>query len=131
MAEQNDALSDEDRATLDHTRHIRQTLVKSLVGENIRLPDDKTDKAVLLSLLDGIDKDVVNRNRIKIAAKTEQAIGNMSGVIAQALLKHRPGEPLIFEDRIIELPDSIPAVQTVPGEMSIGVISLTQEDLDE
>lgn len=59
----------DDVATLNETRRLRKLLVKQLVKDN-QIPEDKSDKILLVNLINGLDAEVMSRARVKVAAKT-------------------------------------------------------------
>lgn len=122
-------LSPEDLKTLNEINELRGKLIKKLVGEDASIPSENSDKNLLVSLMHGIDSSVLAKAKLKAAQKNEESFSNMASVIARALANHRPGQTEFDGERIIDIPSDVPPVETVPGEMDIGMINLTKADL--
>ena len=120
--------SADDTALLNETKQLRMTLIRSLAGEG-HVPINKSDKIMLTQLLNDVDGQIVSRARTKIAAKTEENNGNITAMIAQALMKHRVGSAVPAAERVLDLPKEISAGEIVPGEMDQGVRNVTMADL--
>ena len=130
-AEKSDGVfSSEDLAILSQNRRLRQSLIRSLT-DGIKIPEDKADKAMLIQLMNGTDAEIISRARVKVAAKSEEALTDVRNLVAQALLQHnnRTIKPLALQD--LEPPSSIKARELVPGETEIGTINLTMSDIEE
>lgn len=117
----------DEEARLLSNRNIRAKLVTALVGEgdDVKLPGEKEDKSLLIQLLDGMDREIMTRGRMKAASKEASQFANAAAMVANSLLKHKVGPPA---NRAVELPSSIPEVEAVPGEKDDGMILLRKED---
>lgn len=115
---------------LNSNRKIRQQLVKNLIGETYKLPDENADKTALLHLLDGLDKDAVQRAKLRLASKANDTMTDIKAVVAEALKRHRPtpsrpdGQRPSLSTLEYELTDA------VPGELDQGMIPLSSKDID-
>ena len=122
--------SSDDIATLNETRRLRKLLVKQLVKDN-QIPEDKSDKILLVNLINGLDAEVMTRARVKVAAKTEEALTDVRHFVAQALLQHNSRRPKTITSAAFEPPPGVERKTLVPGEAEIGVINLTMSDIEE
>lgn len=124
---------DEDQY-LDYTQQVRQKVVQELTKEN-KLPDDPKMANVLLSTLDGMDRNALGRKRIKVDQETNQAVDGMSGLVAQMLRQSRlpeffqatqdPDAPQRAAPRVEgDLPDG----DIVEGELSQHPIQISIDD---
>lgn len=126
------ALFDEpDENELDEITQIRKDLTNALIrDENGKLviPDKTSDKVLLAQLLDGRERQVMTKARLKISSNTNDELGSLADIVAQSLRKFRPAkERASADDRVI--PDEMLNITLVPGETDIGNIGLTKEEL--
>lgn len=127
-----DLFSAEDNRVLSQNRALRRRLIGLLTetsSGSVVIPEDKADKALLVNLLNATDSEIMGRARLKVAAKTEEAMTNMTGVVAEALRQCKIERPVATGERLISLPRHITIDDIVPGEMEIGVINVTLEEL--
>ena len=122
--------SAEDLDTLKENRRLRKALINNLAKDD-KVPFDKADKSMLISLLSGLDSEILTRARIKVAAKTEETASNLTQLVGQALMSYKPsaGEPV--KPRITTLPDTVKATNIVPGETDFGNRQITLDDLKD
>ena len=126
------ALFDEDdEQELKEITRIRKDLTKLLTTDEngkTRVPGSTSDKVLLAQLLDGRERQVMTKGRLAIAAKTEQNVGNLADVVAQALRGFKTGNaPARPVER--EIPAEYLQIEAVPGEMDIGNLPMTIDDL--
>ena len=124
------AFTSDDIATLNETRRLRKQLNGQLT-QGGKLPEDKSDKILLTNLINGLDAEVLSRARVKVAAKTEEAMTDVRNLVAQALLRHNTARPVQVTHKDLEPPTHVSFRETVPGETDIGFINLTIEDIEE
>ena len=122
--------SPDDLAVLNENRRLRKMLIGQLIQGN-KIPDDKADKTLLVNLLNGMDAEVISRARVKVAAKTEAAMTDVRHLVAQALIQHNSRSVTRLTARDFEPPSHIGQRETVPGELEVGVINLTMDDIEE
>lgn len=120
--------SADDLASLKENRRLRKALVTALAGDG-KVPADRSEKTMLISLMAGIDNEIIGRARLKVAAKTEEQMTNLTGLITQTLL-HCKVEPIPnAPPRNMSLPDSIKTGPVVPGEMATGLAPVSLKEL--
>lgn len=122
--------SPEDKRVLDENRQLRRRLI-SLLTEGDKLPEDKSDKAMLINLMNGLDSEIIGRTRLKVAAKADQNTTNLTSLVAQALMQYRPDQHEESLPRVLELPSELKIDDMVPGETDIGNIVISIDEVTE
>lgn len=122
--------SPEDKRVLDENRQLRRRLI-SLLTEGDKLPEDKSDKAMLINLMNGLDSEIIGRTRLKVAAKADQNTTNLTSLVAQALMQYRPDQHEEILPRVLELPSELKIDDMVPGETDIGNIVISIAEVSE
>ena len=122
--------SPEDKRVLDENRQLRRRLI-SLLTEGDKLPEDKSDKAMLINLMNGLDSEIIGRTRLKVAAKADQNTTNLTSLVAQALMQYRPDQHEEILPRVLELPSELKIDDMVPGETDIGNIVISIDEVSE
>ena len=130
-AEKSDGVfTSEDLAILSENRRLRQSLIRSLTNGST-IPVDKADKAMLVQLINGTDSEIIARTRVKVAAKTEEAMTDVRNLVAQALLQHNGRHMKAISASDLEPPSHNQPKALVHGETEIGTINLTMNDIEE
>lgn len=76
--------SDTESRLLDLTMRTREEVIKQLT-KNGNIPEDKADKALLVSMLDGIDRTILSKSRIKVDSKISDNHAQATSLIANVL----------------------------------------------
>lgn len=127
-AEQEVLLGNELERTLSDRRQLYDQVVKG--G---KLPDDPKHVDAALRLLDGIDKNALGRLKVQAAKKQAQGVADLSETLTrvltetQAARRRGPGEGAPKASRILANDEK---VETVPGEMEVGVKSITYGEME-
>lgn len=129
-AQDDGVFSLDDKRVLDENRRLRRKLI-SLLTDGDKLPEDKSDKAMLINLMNGLDSEIISRARLKVSAKANETTSNLTSLVAQALMQYRPDQHEEHAPRILELPSDITIEDLVPGEMDIGNIVISIEEFTE
>ena len=129
-AQDDGVFSLDDKRILDENRKLRRKLI-SLLTDGDKLPEDKSDKAMLINLMNGLDSEIISRARLKVSAKANETTSNLTSLVAQALMQYRPDQHEEHAPRILELPSDITIEDLVPGEMDIGNIVISIEEFTE
>ena len=129
-AEDDGVFSPGDKRVLDENRRLRRKLI-SLLTEGDKLPEDKSEKAMLINLMNGLDSEIIGRTRLKVAAKANENTSNLTSLVAQALMQYRPDQHEAPTSRILELPSDVKIEDLVPGETDIGNIVISIEEFTE
>jgi len=117
-------LDDDDDRRLELTQRIREKYLLEMDAEEGR-PGSTGDKVLLVQLLDGMDKSVLNKTKIRIESESAKDQVETSRLIAEVLLKHKvESKP---RENIPELPDDLPDPMVVSGELEQGISDLDYE----
>lgn len=73
-----------DEAVLAYTQQVRMGVVGQLLSDG-RLPDDKSDKALLTQTLDGLDRQALGRMKIQVEADANNQLANATTMINELL----------------------------------------------
>lgn len=117
-----------DMELLDENRKLKRLLIKELTKGG-KLPDENSDRNALLTLMASLDSEIIARTRVKVQAKTDEAMANVTAMVSQALLQHRTSAETEVTDDDLAIPSSVERVQLVPGQADIGNIPLKLQDL--
>ena len=127
-AEQEVLLGNELERTLSDRRQLYDQVVKG--G---KLPDDSKMVDAALRLLDGIDKNALGRLKVQVAKKQADGVMDLSATLtkvlqdSQASRRRNGGRGAAREARVLQ---SDERVETVPGEMEVGVKSITYSEME-
>lgn len=82
-----DVFNLEDQQRLNFTNKIREKLIKEIIvsEDKPEVPEEKGDKALLVSLLDGMDRSTLSKAKIKTEDKAAKGSADACGLIAQVL----------------------------------------------
>lgn len=122
----NDVLELEDKARLNLTLGVRERIIKSLTDEG-KLPTSMDDRAFLLQALDGMDRTVLAKTKIKNDDKNSKSQQENARTIANILSKIPIKNTQVAVDRLTELPEGITVTDPIPGEKDIGTQVLNYE----
>lgn len=124
-----DVLSDDDNRLLSLTSKTRETIIKKLT-ENDKIPDDKDEIRLLLGSLDGLDRIVLGRAKIKNEEKANNNMEKSSNLIAELLLKASRDTHSIKRNNMPVLGNDVEVGEIIEGELSIGSIDIDPNDLN-
>lgn len=122
----NDIMDLEDKARLELTLRVRENAIRELTKTG-KLPEDKMDRAFLVQMLDGMDRTVLTRTKIKTDDQAAKSQADSAKLIADALLRveTRRATGRVIPVETIELP----AIEVVEGETSIGVQTFKYDEI--
>ena len=115
-----------DNRRLALTQQVRENIINELMNKGI--PEDKNNQNFLIKALDGLDRTILSKSKLKIEDRYLQNQKDTSKIIADILSKHTV-MPLINKDGIPELPSDIEVTDMVEGETLIGVTNITYANL--
>lgn len=128
----------DDLNLLVKNRKLKEKLISKLVGPNEdspNIPVENADKSMLMGLIESIDREVLSRTKIKVAAKVEESNGNIKDLAVQLLMNFKPRQassvPDVPLEQLMQPPSDIQARAPVPGETEIGTVNLTLKDIEE
>lgn len=116
-----------DQARIELTLRTRENIIRSLTPGGA-LPAGREDRAFLMQALDGMDRTVLTKAKIKSDDTAAKSQADSARTISELLLRvdskrHVPGHVIDVEAH--QLPD----IQLVEGETSIGVQTFKYKDL--
>lgn len=117
-------LDPEDKGRLEYTLGVRKTIIGKLIGDG-EIPGNTADKILLVAALDGMDRTVLARTKIKSDERTAQGQQQSAKMVAELLLSVNNKtsgprvEPLAEVDYIVD--------DLVKGETDIGDQTLNYE----
>jgi hypothetical protein len=131
MSDENDDgvfISDEE-IDLNLTQSVRRKLVMDLTKDE-KIGDDIEKANLLLKTLEGMDKQVGTKAKLRIAKKSTDKTNNMAAVVAA----------LLNGDMTLPMPTNLPKVDTakpldyvvdnyVPGERDLGRVAISMDEL--
>ena len=131
MSDENDDgvfISDEE-IDLNLTQSVRRKLVMDLTKDE-KIGDDIEKASLLLKTLEGMDKQVGTKAKLRIAKKSTDKTNNMAAVVAA----------LLNGDMTLPMPTNLPKVDTakpldyvvdnyVPGERDLGRVAISMDEL--
>lgn len=128
-------MKDED--SLNYTQNIRKRVVEDLI-QGGKMPSDPKDRAQLLATLDGMDRQVLTKQKIKIEEKSADADRLAAEVMAAIVAQTRgrsPFERPVIEGQVVQPrlgapvldTSKIPKFEPVPGETDVGIADMNCE----
>lgn len=117
----NNITSENEARLLDLTMRKREEIITQLTKSGI--PEDKSDKALLVSMLDGIDRTILSKSKIKVDSKISDINAQAASLIANVLSSiNAKSLKNIDENREIPQLTVIEGVHTfVDGELGTGI----------
>jgi hypothetical protein len=117
MSETNEVFTAEEVAELAVVQRIRGNLLKQLTVDGTVVPPNTADKVLLATLLDGSDRQILTRVKMRHDKKANEGNAAATAMVAQLLrsLNSRTYEPASPEDRVV--PESLQERTFVPGEL--------------
>ena len=115
-----------DQARLEMSLKARESIVAELM-EHQAVPRFKDDKILLIQALDGLDRTILARAKLKTDAASQQNQKEITGMIAEVLMKTRSSGNAV-RTAPVELDSSITITDLVEGETEIGVRELTYDE---
>lgn len=116
---------------LDYARNLRKAFIGKMV-EKGAAPEDRGDKAILLSALKDIDSAALGRMRIKAEEKASKDGADSAALVAEMLKQVSSSmgvsQALVRREKPVALPDDIAPPELKPGEVEIGSINTTYDD---
>lgn len=119
----------DDQRRLMKTQQIRENIIDELTEKGI--PDCKEDRQMLMAALDGMDRGVFSKAKIKADATAGNS-QQQTAALVSALLTHisaKPPSPPIEGVHVVvpTLPNNITVTDGVPGEKDIGLDEQTYD----
>lgn len=125
-------LLDDDDKLLRHTQGVRLTVVDQLMDQG-KIPVTQEDRELLLKVIDGLDKQAINKKRIKADNKIGDAAQQAAAALAimsQRLAGVDPFKATNSSSGPERVPDKFAKgeIVVVPGELDMGSDTRTYEE---
>lgn len=123
-----------DDELLAGTQAVRLRLIDDLTSQGDKMPSDPKDRIALLQTLDGVDRQVLVKKKIKAEEKTADAAQKAAAAVVTAVFQRLGnGDPFAVEGRTGAPPrepgNLIEDVEIVPGELEMGLSLADYNDL--
>ena len=125
--ETNQATATDEELDIKYVQSKRKFIVENMMEKGI--PKDRSEQAMLLAALDGLDRSAISRLRIKAEDKNANNMLGAAGIIAQMLTKVNPQTNQIFDMAPPSLPASIAPIELLPGETDIGTMTISCDEI--
>lgn len=100
---------------LEYTQNLRKKVIDRILQDNKGdVPIDKEGAGVLAIFLDGIDRQSVAKQRIKIAKKDSQSTAQIAKVLEEISRKRNSGEHIEID--ITPSPNALPRAVAMSGD---------------
>lgn len=122
------ALSKQDEQRLEKTQHIRERIIEELIKSK-PVPEDESDRKLLIAALDGMDRAVLNKAKVKIEEANSETQAQHASIVSNFLKQLRVQEIISNNKRegSPQLPQEMRPERIVDGEMDIGLSDLNYE----
>lgn len=120
---------EEDIAVLNEIKAKRKELLNELSKPGKLIPESTGEKIMLMQLIDGMEKQVFTKTRLKISSKIEEKSNNLAAMVASVLLQTKIERPEVGRPRDLKLDADLKHSNPVPGMGDIGVIPVRYEDV--
>ncbi len=122
-----DIMSLEDQARLELTLRTREKIILELTKEG-KMPQEITDRDFLMKALDGMDRTVLSKAKIKSDDNAAQTQAQTSKVIAELLLRVGNVPSNTRRKEMIDIGD-VEVTDLVEGETHIGVLPVKYREI--
>lgn len=133
MTEQQDGIfTSEENEILTENRRLRQMLIGILTKDETgktRVPGSTSDKVLLDSLLNGVDKEITTRAKLRVATKANDTTANLLALATSALTSHKVPARRHATPEERTMPDNIVVDNPIAGETTIGVKTFELNDI--
>lgn len=130
-ADKEELFSADDLEILKETRRLRSSIIHKLMKGGTEIPDDKSDKVLLATMLADRENEIFKRVKIKQAAKAEEQATDLNETLAQLLLQVRHPESKPFNPAMLVPPEHLAPPKLKPGQADVGMVSITMADIKD
>jgi len=120
-----DVLDNKDIVRLELAQKLREDYISAIAKDG--MPETKDDQNFFIKLLDGMDRAVLAKSKIKIEEKNSRTAEESTKLIADVLSKHRASTGVARNNTPV-LPDTIVVTDVVDGELDQGISELTYDE---
>jgi len=117
----------EDRARLELTLKTREIIINDMMFEG-KVPEDKNGREFLIKALDGLDRTILTKAKIKSDDTATQSQRDTTKLIADVLSRLNIGGNTTVRTLPSSLPNDIKISNIVEGEVDIGVKNFTYDE---
>lgn len=117
-----------DQQDLVNTQDIRRKVI-STVMKGGQIPADVEDRRYLFMALDGIDKQILTRRKVKAEERASQTKTATANLIADILLQTQNRNKQIPAEPAKTNLDENYHTQTVPGQLDVGTINIAIDQI--
>ena len=117
-----------DQQDLVNTQDIRRKVI-STVMKGGQIPADVEDRRYLFMALDGIDKQILTRRKVKAEERASQTKTATANLIADILLQTQNRSKQIPAEPAKTNLDENYHTQTVPGQLDVGTINIAIDQI--
>ncbi len=117
-----------DQQDLVNTQDIRRKVI-STVMKGGQIPADVEDRRYLFMALDGIDKQILTRRKVKAEERASQTKTATANLIADILLQTQNRNKQIPAEPAKTNLDEDYRTKTVPGQLDVGTINIAIDQI--
>jgi hypothetical protein len=121
--------SPEDQDLLNKTQSIRIRIAENLTQSN-PVPGDSDEKRLLVQVLDGIDKQILMKTKIKSDDQNQKTQQHTATIIAELLLKTNKAmveAPIDHSAKLLS--DAYKPSAIVPGQLDTGFVEIDPQEI--
>jgi hypothetical protein len=122
----NDIIDETDRNRLERVQALRERIITELT--EVDIPEDPKDRALLIEAMNGLDKSIYSKAKVRVADKTGDDNKDAARIIADVLARHMAGSS-VPRTTTPTLDPSITLTNPVDGETSLGMEPLDYNTL--
>jgi hypothetical protein len=122
----NELMDLEDKARLELTQSTRERIVREMLKDG-KIPEGEENRAFLLKAMDGMDRVVLAKAKIKVDDSAAKANAAGAAMVAELLRGVHSNPRQLPRTEVLELPAM--EITTVEGETHIGVQTFTLDQI--
>ncbi len=125
----NNLFTEKEVLLLDYSITTREQIIRSLVADG-KAPEKSSDKVLLTQLLDGMDRAIHTKAKLKIDSSTTQQQEQTTAMLGELLRRIDPKDYVSHNHAVNsnrDIPSTIIVTDRLPGEMDIAPAQLTYE----
>lgn len=115
----------EDKRLLEKTLKIRENIIDELLVDGT--PKEKADREFLLSVIDGTERTVINKTKVKVDEQNSQNQAQTQEMVASILLRLSAVNSN-SRNGSVSVPSNIVVDDLKPGEISMSTEKTTFDD---
>lgn len=122
----NDIMDVKDQARLELTLTTRENIINSMLKKG--LPESPEDRDFLMKSLDGLDRTVLSKTKLKLEDKAAQGQQETTKLIGDILKRFSATKINSVREENVILDNSFTVTDPVAGEDHIGVSNMTYDE---